>query len=171
MSAGRGPSAHRTARTGLVAEGHEVRPQPLDDLASFVRPHHAWTSITLAAERTEIAPDHRVEVSGSPGGRSPSHASIEAWAIGPLRPHRPRGGTWMSGTPVRTDCSARSVAVRPTRQEVIAERRTCGLLVDERATHRDDFGLVDASDGGRSTLLDTIHDRLHERTQVPRSRA
>ena len=44
--------------------------------------------------------------SGRSAGGSPSHASIEVWAIGPLRPHRPRGGTWTSGTPVRTACSS-----------------------------------------------------------------
>ena len=74
---------------------------------SRVRPHHAWTSIDAGRpERAQIAEDERVEVRPVGRRRSPSHASIEVWAIGPLRPHRPRGGTWMRGTVVRTGCSS-----------------------------------------------------------------
>ena len=108
---------------------------------------------------------------GSSSGGSPSHASIDVWAIGPLRPHRPRGGTWTSGTPVRTACSsAEPVPIRPARQEVVAERlEGPRLLVDEGAAHRHDLVEVDACQAlAELALLDPIHDRLDERPEAPR---
>ena len=62
-----------------------------------------------------------------------------------------------------------TVAVRPSRQQMITERlERARLLVDERATHRDDLDLVDAfQPAAELTLLDPVHDRLHERAQVP----
>ena len=108
---------------------------------------------------------------GSSSGGSPSHASIEVWAIGPLRPHSPRGGTWTSGTPVRTACS-RANRSRPGQRV----RRWSPSALNVRGASSTKARPI-ATTSSRSTpcealaelaLLDPVHDRLDQRPEPPR---
>ena len=169
---GRGASGRsNSSRPRFVAERHEPRPKPLEDLGELgqaaprlgvhdagrseggqVARHDRIDGRQLLGRLAEPRLDRRVGDRPAPAPQPPRRHLDERHA-GPHRLLQPE-----------------PVPIRPARQEVVAERlERPRLLVHEGAAHRHDLVLVDARQAlAELSLLDPIHDRLDERPEAPR---